>query len=129
MAARPRPQTQDEYIAAAPEAVQDILRRIQQDVQLAVPDADPCISYAMPAFRKGKVFFYFAAFKHHIGVYPPIPSDSPLATKLAPYRGPKGNLSFSLAQPMPYALIEQVARALATLHGAPSRKRRKQSAA
>lgn len=128
MAARPRPKTQDEYIASAPEEVQGILRRIQRDVQRAVPRALPCISYTMPAFRLGKVFFYFAAFKKHIGIYPPVPSDSPLAEKLAPFRGPKGNLTFPLSQPIPYPLITQVARALAACLGAASHTRRQKSA-
>ncbi len=83
----------------------------------------------MPAFRLGKVFVYFAAFKQHIGIYPPVPSIHPLAEKLAPYRGPKGNLSFPLSQPIPYALIKQVARALAAHYGAKTSTRRPKRAA
>lgn len=129
MVARPRPQTHEEYFASAPEDVQDILRRIQREVQLALPLAEPCISYTMPAFRLGKVFFYFAAFKKHIGVYPPVPLDSPLAKKLAPFRGPKGNLSFPLSQPVPYSLIKQVACSLAAHYGTSPRTRPPRSAA
>ena len=33
--------------------------------------------------------------------------------ELSPYAGPKGNLKFPLDQPLPYALIERVAAALA----------------
>lgn len=107
------PASIDQYIAAAPAAVQPILSRIRHDVRTAVPHATECISYRMPAFRGPKVFFYFAAFKKHIGIFPLVKGSATLQKRLAKYRGPKGNLQFPLDQPMPYALIVQVARTLA----------------
>jgi uncharacterized protein YdhG (YjbR/CyaY superfamily) len=68
----------------------------------------------MPAYRSGKVFFCFAAFKNHIGIYPPVHKDAALIRELAEYRNEKGNLSFPLTRPMPYELIGRVAVALAT---------------
>lgn len=120
----PRGFQHEEYFASSPPEVQPILRRIQATVQAAVPQAEACISYKMPAFRLGKVFFYFAAFKHHIGIYPPVAGSEGLRAQLAPYLGPKGNLIFPLAQPMPYELIEQVALALAAQYGGPTRRRK-----
>lgn len=111
------PGTIDDYIAAAPPAVQPILRRIRREVRAVVPDATECISYQMPALRATRVFFYFAAFKKHIGVFPPVKGSATLQKRLARYRGPKGNLQFPLDAPMPYALIAQVARALAKERG------------
>lgn len=107
------PDSIDAYIASAPADVQPILTRIRRDVLTAVPDATECISYRMPAFKRPKVFFYFAAFKKHIGIFPPVKGSATLQKRLAKYRGPKGNLQFPLDQPMPYALIVQVARTLA----------------
>ena len=107
----------DAYIAAAPEHVQPVLARIRQVVREAVPDATECISYQMPALRRKKVCFYFAAFRQHIGVYPPVKGSATLQKRLARYRGPKGNLQFPLDEPIPYALIGQVARALAREYG------------
>lgn len=103
----------DQYFAAQAPAVQVILREIQCRVEAQVPGAVRCIGYNMPAFRRGKIFFYFAAFKKHIGIYPPVTADQALIASLAPFRGPKGNLSFRLDQPIPYELIAQVAEALA----------------
>ena len=57
-------------------------------------------------------FFYFAAFKKHIGIYPPVTQDAQLIQELAPYRGEKGNLSFPLGEPLPIDLIGRVAVAL-----------------
>jgi len=104
------------YLAAQPEAVQPLLREILARVQAQLPDARPCISYQMPAFRagpgQGRVFFYVAAFKRHIGVYPPVTDDAVLVAELAPWRNEKGNLAFPLNQPVPLDLIDRVALAL-----------------
>ena len=102
----------DEYIDAADPKVREILRTIRNLVAASVPGATECICYQIPAFRHEKVFFYFAAFKSHIGVYPPV-QDPDLVAELARYSGPKGNLQFPLNEPMPYALIARVARSLA----------------
>jgi uncharacterized protein YdhG (YjbR/CyaY superfamily) len=113
MAASARFQSHDEYFASVPPKVRRILRQIQTVVQTQVPTASRVIGYNMPAFKAGRIFFYFAAFKQHIGVYPPVKADSKLIQKLAPYRGPKGNLSFPLDEPIPYELIGRVAASLA----------------
>jgi len=97
---------------AAPEA-KVRLERIQTEVERRVPGAQPCVGYGMPAFRLKKIFFYFSAFKNHIGVYPPVHGPESLLGDLAPYRGPKGNLSFPHGQPLPLDLIGRVAEALA----------------
>jgi len=38
----------------------------------AIPQATETISYRIPALKLGGDVIYFAAFKHHIGVYPPV---------------------------------------------------------
>ena len=129
MEASPKFQSHEQYFAAASPEVQADLRRIQASVLGALPDAQPCVSYNMPAFRLGKVFFYFAAFKKHIGVYPPVKGSAHLRTRLAPYLGPKGNLMFSLAMPVPHELIKEVALALAVEYGVMQSKHGKRSAA
>jgi len=53
---------------------------------------------------------YFAAFKNHIGFYPPV-RDQKLKKAVAIYAGEKGNLRFPLAQPIPYALIGRIVKA------------------
>ena len=103
----------DAHLAAAPQAVQPLLRQVQAAVEAAVPGAERCIGYRMPAYRRGKVFLYFAAFKKHLGIYPPVADDAGLVAELQTWRGPKGNLSFPLAEPLPLALIGRVAAALA----------------
>jgi uncharacterized protein YdhG (YjbR/CyaY superfamily) len=105
-------ESHDAYFASVPAEVRPRLDSIQARVESLLPQAQRCISYQMPAYRDRRVFFYFAAFKKHIGVYPPVTQDAALIAELAPYRGPKGNLVFPLNQPLPIALIGRVALAL-----------------
>lgn len=102
--------TIDEYIAASPLDVRPILQEIRRVVREEAPDADEVISYRMPAFRQKGILIYFAAFKHHIGLYPPVSGDASLVKAVAPYAGPKGNLKFPLDKPIPFDLIRRIVR-------------------
>ncbi len=110
MTPRPKPANIDAYIASASPEVQPILQEIRRTIQAAAPSAEETISYAIPAFRLNGILVYFAAFKKHIGLYPPIRGDATLAKVIAPYAGPKGNLQFPLDQPIPYKLIERIVK-------------------
>jgi uncharacterized protein YdhG (YjbR/CyaY superfamily) len=104
------PKTIDEYIALFPPHVQEILQKIRLTVRGVAPDAEEIISYRMPAFRRKGILIYFAAFKNHIGLYPPIKGDPALLKAVAPYAGEKGNLRFPLDEPIPYKLIERIVK-------------------
>jgi uncharacterized protein YdhG (YjbR/CyaY superfamily) len=104
------PTTIDEYIEAAAPAAQPILREIRRIVRAAAPKADEVISYRMPAFKQSGILLYFAAFKNHIGVFPPVSGDEKLEQALKPYAGPKGNLQFPLDRPIPYPLIRRIVK-------------------
>ena len=110
-------QSHEEYFAAQPTELRGRLQQIQQEVERLVPGCERTISYQLPAFRKGKTFFYFAAFRNHIGIYPPVTRHPDLMAETAAYRGPKGNLSFSHQKPLPLPLIARVAQALASEYG------------
>ena len=104
--------THDEYFATLPSEARIRLQQVQAEVERRVPHAVRCISYNMPAFKVARTFFYFAAFKKHIGVYPPVTNDHALIAETARFRGPKGNLSFPLSEPLPLELVGRVAVAL-----------------
>lgn len=104
------PATIDEYIAAAPPEVRPVLQRIRDTVRKAAPTAAETVSYRMPSFTLHGALVYFGAFKEHIGFFPPV-HDEVLKAAAAKYMGPKGNLRFPLAKPMPYALIGKLVRA------------------
>jgi uncharacterized protein YdhG (YjbR/CyaY superfamily) len=102
------PKSIDEYIAAFPTDVRVILEKIRVTISHAAPEAQELLSYGMPAFRRDGILVYFAAFKNHIGLYPPVSGGARLKKELTPYAGPKGNLKFPLNRPIPYAVIKKV---------------------
>jgi len=102
------PTTVDEYIAAFPPEVRRILQRVRRVARAAAPEAREVISYRMPALKQNGVLVYFAAFKNHIGLYPPITGDADIAKAVAPYAGEKGNLRFPFDEPIPYDLIARI---------------------
>ena len=105
-------ESHEAYFETFPDDVKTRLQTIQARVLSLIPGATKCISDNMPALRDQRVFMYFAAFKKHIGIYPPVDQDLALVQELAKFRGPKGNLSFPLTQPLPMELIERVILAL-----------------
>lgn len=98
------------YIAGFPPAVQAVLKKIRATARAAAPNAEERISYRMPALFEDGVLIYFAAFKKHIGIFPPV-RDEKLKAAVAKYAGPKGNLQFPLDKPIPYALITRIVKA------------------
>ena len=60
----------EEYIKMAPEPQQPRLNQIYNLIKEVLPEREEKISYDMPTFKyKGNVLIYFAAQKHHIGLY------------------------------------------------------------
>ncbi|PYV41552.1 MAG: hypothetical protein DMG06_16705 [Acidobacteria bacterium] len=101
--------TIDEYIKTFPEDVQRILEKIRQTIKKAAPAAEEAISYQIPTFKlNGKYLVYFAAFKNHIGLYPPPPTV--FKKEVSSYEGPKGNLKFPLDKPMPLDLVKRIVK-------------------
>lgn len=101
----------DEYIARFPDQIQAILQQIRLTIREAAPDATEVISYQMPAFHQAGNLVYFAAWKEHIGFYPPVTAEAEFKEEVAAYEGPKGNLQFPLDQPIPYDLIRKIVKA------------------
>jgi uncharacterized protein YdhG (YjbR/CyaY superfamily) len=105
-----KPKDIDGYISQFPADVQVILQKVRTTIRSAAPEAKETISYLMPAFKLHGILVYFAAWKNHIGLYPPISGEKALGKAIARYAGPKGNLQFPLDQPIPYDLIERMVK-------------------
>ncbi len=103
-----KPTTIDDYIKGFPPRVRSILERIRRTVGDAAPEATEVISYRMPAFKLNGILVYFAAFKNHIGLFPPVRGEAKLVKAAAPYAGEKGNLRFPFDEPIPYELIKRI---------------------
>ena len=84
-----------------PRAIHDLVLRL-------APGAEPIVSYRMPAFRlDGRILIYFASFKYHTGVYPPLKPDH-VFPELRPFMGPKGNFQFPHSSALPLDIIERL---------------------
>src|SRR5687767_11183195 len=90
----------DTYISGFPPEVQAILKKIRTLIQKILPKATEAIKYGIPTFVLDSNVVHFAAFKQHIGLYPPVRGDAKLKRDLAPYANAKGNLAFPLDEPM-----------------------------
>jgi uncharacterized protein YdhG (YjbR/CyaY superfamily) len=107
-----RARTIDEYIAMQPPAAQMVLERVRGAIAKAVPDAEECISYQIPAYKlHGRVLLYFAGWTEHYSVYPA--GDKMIAAfdgELDAYRVSKGTLRFPRSEPVPTKLIGRIAK-------------------
>ena len=111
MAKAQKPTDIDGYISQFPADVQAVLEEVRETIrQVPRPKPRKTISYQMPAFKQHGILVYFAAWKKHIGLYPPISGDKALEKAVARYAGPKGNLQFPLDEPMPLDLIERIVK-------------------
>jgi uncharacterized protein YdhG (YjbR/CyaY superfamily) len=102
------PKDIDEYIAGFPEDVQEILQKIRMTIRKAAPEAEETIKYRMPTFTLNGNLVHFAAFKHHIGLYPVPRAIETFKEELSSYKGAKGSVQFPLDEPIPYDLISRI---------------------
>ena len=105
-----KPQTIDEYIAAQDERVQPRLNEIRAILRKALPEAEECISWSMPTYRKGRNIIHFAAFKKHIGVYPGGEATEKFVEELAEYDTSKGTIRLPYDRKLPEDLLVRIAR-------------------
>ncbi len=124
---RDAPRNIDEYISFFSPEVQAVLEKIRLTIRQAAPGAQETISYRIPAFTLDGILVYFAAFKKHIGLYPPVRGDAELEKSISIYAGEKGNLRFPLDQPIPYRLIEKIVKLRVNQNRSKGRETKKRS--
>ncbi len=117
----------DEYIAALPDDVQQVLHKIRAVIREAAPDAAETINYGIPTFTLHGNLVHFAAFKKHIGFYPTPSGIEKFKEELSIYESAKGSVQFPLAEPIPFDLIRQIVkfRAKESLEIAAAKRKKK----
>jgi len=101
--------TVDEYLGSLPADVQVIVREVRRAALAAAPDAQDTIRYQIPTLTLAdRSLVHYAAWTHHLSVYPVPRADAALRAELAAYETGKGTLRFPLDRPVPYDLIERV---------------------
>jgi uncharacterized protein YdhG (YjbR/CyaY superfamily) len=100
----------DGYLASLEEPKRSTLEEVRRSILTIVPDAEECISYAVPAFKvNGKVVAGFAAFKRHLSYLPHSGSVFPeVADDLVGYRYSSGALQFPIDMPLSPTLIAKL---------------------
>jgi uncharacterized protein YdhG (YjbR/CyaY superfamily) len=100
----------DEYLDGLDEPKRSTLSQLRKDILAVIPDAEQCLSYAVPGFKlAGKTIAGFAAFKNHLSYLPHSGSVFPeLAEELVGYQKSAGALRFLVDQPLPRGLVEKL---------------------
>ncbi len=103
----------DAYIAAQSPAFAAALSALRARLKALLPDHIEVMSYAMPGLRqpgpKGKMVIGYAAFTHHLGLYPH--SGSIIAqVDCTPFKTSKSGVLFPPDTPLPDALLESILR-------------------
>lgn len=109
-----KPASVDAYIAGLAPEVRAVAEAVRATLRQALPEAVETISYAIPTYRIGKkTALYFAVWKKHVGVYPIFAGSPAFEARVGPYRATKATVQFPLKDPIPHALIAEIARAQA----------------
>ncbi len=109
----------DGYLAGLEEPKRATLEALRRSIRAALPDAEECISYGMPAFRvDGKVVAGFAAFKNHLAYLPHsgVVLES-LGDRISGYERTKSSLHFPVDVPLPDDLVRSLVEAKLALLG------------
>ncbi len=99
----------ENYLLSFPKKEQTILKKLRLLVKKVAPERVEGMAYGMLGFKlNGKPLVYFAAYKHHIGVYATPIIHAKFANKIAKYKHGKGSVQFQLDEEIPYSLIEEM---------------------
>ena len=100
----------DEYLRGLDERKRSTLEALRRSILEIVPDAEPVISYRVPAFRvSGKTVAGFAAFKDHVSYLPFSGSVlGQLADELEGYTMTKSSLHFPVDRPLPKSVVRKL---------------------
>jgi|SRR5688572_24652695 len=104
------PKNVDEYVAAQPKTVQQLINKLRSTIKAAAPKAEEVISYQMPAYKHHGMLVYFAVWPKHIGFYPTPGGIEAFKKELAAYELSKGTIKFPLDKTIPYNLITRIVK-------------------
>lgn len=104
--------TVDAYLAVQPPATRAVLERVRAAIRKAVPAAQECISYQIPAYKlPGGTVIFFAGWKAFFSLYPATASlVEALADELAGRIVSKGTIRFPLNEKVPVGLVGRIAK-------------------
>ena len=101
--------TIDSYITTFSPEIQKKLQFLRQFFLSLAPTATESMVYGVPTFKlNGKNLVHFAAFKHHIGVYPTPEVIVQFADQLKHYKTATGSIQFPFDEDLPLELLKEM---------------------
>ena len=102
--------TVEDYFATRSDEERSVLLEMQNAILAAVPEAEPVISYQIPAYKADGWVFYIAAFTNHYTLSCPPPFFEGFGDELSSYVVSKSVVQFPKCRPIPYDLISEMAK-------------------
>jgi uncharacterized protein YdhG (YjbR/CyaY superfamily) len=106
----PKSITVDGYIQQFPPEIRQRLQQIRRAILSEVRDPEEKISYRMPTVVWEGKRVHFAAFDHHVGLYPGAAGVEAFEKELGRYVHAKGSIQFPHDSPLPVSLIRRIVR-------------------
>ena len=104
--------TIDEYLAALSDDKRAALQKLRRAIRSAVPEAEECISYQIPAFRlHGKMLVAFGAAAKHCAFYPGAFPIRAHKNELKAYDTSKGTIRYQADKPLSATLVRKLVKA------------------
>jgi uncharacterized protein YdhG (YjbR/CyaY superfamily) len=103
-----KPKTVAQYIAAASKEARPKLRELRKIIRAAAPGAVESLKWGMPAYSYRRILVMFAAFAHHVSLFPTTSATRAFKKQLGKLNTSSGTVQFSLEQPLPAALIRRM---------------------
>jgi uncharacterized protein YdhG (YjbR/CyaY superfamily) len=110
---KPKSKTIDEYLAGVNPDHRGALEKLRRAIHAAVPKAEECISYSIPAFRlNGRLLVGFGAWANHCSFYPMSSTTlKKFHRDVKDFQTSKGTLRFSPDKPLPVRFVKKLVQA------------------
>lgn len=102
--------TVEQYFSMLSEPARAKMEQLRATIRKAAPGAEEVISYNIPAFRLNGMLVWYAAYAHHIGLYPRGSGIEAFKKDLAGYKSSKGAVQFPMDAALPVALITRIVK-------------------
>ena len=99
----------DDYLETLSTTQRAGLQELREVIAACDDSLEECITYNIPAFRKGKAVVAFGAAKKHLSLYPMSPAVfEEFTEELSEFSATKGTIKFTPDKPIPSGLVAKI---------------------